>query len=145
MSKLLSRAKVAYEHSKSDYLKIYEEDAYMDSCCLNLQQTIEFLLKAIVELHGFRYAENHDIRANLNILNRENIEIICEKELRAKADILYSWETESRYKDSFIAAVKDIEEVLSIASELFTYIEASITERTCIEIPFPDHKLLDNN
>lgn len=40
MSKLLSRAKVAYEHSKSDYLKIYKVDAYMDFYCFNLQQTI---------------------------------------------------------------------------------------------------------
>lgn len=141
MSKLFSNAKVYYEHAESDYKKIYENDSYMDSCCFHLQQTIEFLLKGIVELNGLRYAENHDIRANLNILNRENIDLPCEKELRLKADTLYKWETESRYKDSFIAAIKDIEEVMECAHVLFKYIESSIHERIAEEIPFPDHKI----
>lgn len=145
MSKLTSRAKVSFEHAQSDYLKIYEEDAYMDSCCFHLQQTIEFLLKAIVELNGLRYAENHDIRANLNILNRENISLPQEKELRSKADILYKWETESRYKDSFLAAVKDIEEVMTIAKVLFSHIESMLSERVCVETEFPNHKLSDNH
>lgn len=144
MSKLISRAKVAYEHAQTDYLKIYESDPYLDSCCFHLQQAIEYLLKGIVELNGLSYAENHDIRANLNIMNRENIELPCEKDLRIKADTLYKWETESRYKDSFIAAVKDIEEVMAIARELFSYIDSCITERTCEEKPFPNHKLSES-
>ena len=118
MSKLLSRAKISLEHAQSDYRKIDNNDCYMDSCCFNLQQSVEFLLKGIVEMNGLMYAENHDVRANLNILARNNITIPCEKEIRDKAAILHSWETESRNKDSFIAAVRDIEEVMAIAKEL---------------------------
>lgn len=110
-------------------------------CCFQLQQTIEFLLKGIVELNGLRYEENHDIRANLNILNREAIEIPCEKELRLMSDTLYKWETESRYKDSFIAAVKDIEEVMSYAKMLFDYVDSNISIRQEEEIEFPSSKL----
>lgn len=143
MSKLFSRAKVCFEHAKSDYKKIYVDDCYLDSCCFSLQQSVEFLLKGIVELHGLRYAENHDIRANLNILNREQIEIPCEKELRVKADLLYRWETESRYKESFTAAVKDIEEVMAIVKSLFEYVEARMKKRELTEIEFPSHKLSD--
>ena len=145
MSKLLSRAKISYEHAQNDYTKIYENDCYMDSCCFCLQQTVEFLLKGIVEMQGLRYAENHDIRANLNILNREDINIPSEKELRSKADILYKWETESRYKDSFIAAIKDIEEVMECIKALFTYIESFVSEREVTEIPFPDSKLTNTH
>lgn len=141
MSKLFSRAKIAYEHAQSDYLKIYEDDAYLDDCCFHLQQTVEFILKGIVEMNGLRFAENHDIRANLNILNRAEISISCEPELRAKAEILYRWETESRYKDSFIAAVKDIEEIMECIKVLFTYVEANILMRDAEEKPFPDRKL----
>lgn len=141
MSKLLSRAKISLEHAKSDYVKINNNDCYLDSCCFNLQQGIEFLLKGIVELNGAQYAENHDIRANLNILNRLDITIPCEKELRQFASTLYSWETESRYKESFIAAIKDIDEIFNIANELTKYAYSNVEEIDAVEIKFPDKKL----
>lgn len=54
---------------------------------------------------GQQYAENHDIRANLNILNRVNYHVTNEDKLRNMASTLYSWETESRYRDSFVAVI----------------------------------------
>ena len=141
MSKLLSRSKISLEHAKTDYLKINTNDCYMDSCCFHLQQTIEFLLKGIVEMNGAAYAENHDVRANLNILNRIGVEIPCEKELRVLSSTLYSWETESRYKDSFIAATKDIDEVFEIAEKLSGYTFSLINSITVEEAEFPDQKL----
>lgn len=141
MSKLLSRSKISLEHAKTDYLKINTNDCYMDSCCFHLQQAIEFLLKGIVEMNGAAYAENHDVRANLNILNRIGVEIPCEKELRVLASTLYSWETESRYKDSFIAATKDIDEVFEIAEKLSGYTFSLISTLTVEEAEFPDQKL----
>lgn len=141
MSKLLSRSKISLEHAKTDYLKINTNDCYMDSCCFHLQQAIEFLLKGIVEMNGAAYAENHDVRANLNILNRIGVEIPCEKELRVLASTLYSWETESRYKDSFIAATKDIDEVFEIAEKLSGYTFSLINSITVEEAEFPDKKL----
>lgn len=141
MSKLLSRSKVSLEHAKVDYEKINNNDCYLDSCCFHLQQCIEFLLKGIVEINGMQYAENHDIRANLNILNRLNIEIPYEKNLRQLASTLYSWETESRYKESFIASVKDIEEVFVIAEALSEYIYSKIKLLAVEKKEFPDKKL----
>lgn len=140
MSKLFSRAKICFEHATSDYNKIYLNDCYLDSCCFNLQQCVEFLLKGIVELNGMQYAENHDIRANLNILNRASISIPREKELRLMSDILYKWETESRYKDSFIAAVKDIDEVIQYSSELLKYIYDQLEIASVDETTFPDKR-----
>lgn len=141
MSKLLSRSKIALEHAQADYSKIDTNDCYLDSCCFHLQQSIEYLLKGIVEINGLQYAENHDIRANLNILNRANIIMPCEKELRLMASTLYTWETESRYKDSFIAAVKDIDEVFEIAHRLTDYVCSQIEVLTVVEKDFPDRKL----
>ena len=141
MSKLLSRSKIALEHARADYSKIDSNDCYLDSCCFHLQQAIEFLLKGIVEMHGAQYAENHDIRANLNILDRLDIEIPCEKDLRLMASTLYSWETESRYKESFIAAIKDVDEVFRIAEELFGYIYAKLEVISVEEQEFPEKKL----
>ena len=51
MSKLLERAKVKLENAQNDYDKIQKSDAYLDDCCFNLQQAIEFTLKYIVEMN----------------------------------------------------------------------------------------------
>lgn len=144
MSKLLSRAKISFEHAISDYEKIYNNDCYLDSCCFHLQQCVEFLLKGIVELHGLQYAENHDIRANLNILNRADITIPRDKELRIMSDTLYKWETESRYKESFIAAIKDIDEIMQYSSELLSYAFNLVNPIDVAEANFPDKRLVGN-
>lgn len=118
MSKLLSRAEVSFENANHNYGRIHIDDCYMDACCYNLQQSIEFSLKFLVEMTGQQYAENHDIRANINILNRVDYHVSYEKELRNMASTLYSWETESRYKDSFVAVLTDVEEAFIYAKAI---------------------------
>lgn len=118
MSKLLSRATVALENAEHNYSKIAIDDCYLDACCYNLQQSIEFSLKFLVEMTGQQYAENHDIRANINILNKIDYHTSYEKDLRNMASTLYSWETESRYKDSFVAVITDVEEAFKYAKAL---------------------------
>lgn len=118
MSKLLSRAIVSLENAEHNYKLIQDDDAYLDACCYNLQQAIEFALKFLVEMTGQQYAENHDIRANINILNRINYHISHESEIRNMASTLYGWETESRYKDSFVAVIEDVENAFKYARAL---------------------------
>jgi len=118
MSKLLSRAEVALDNAEYNYGRISIDDCYMDACCYNLQQSIEFSLKFLVEMAGQQYAENHDIRANINILNKLGYHVTDEKELRNMASTLYSWETESRYRDSFVAVVEEVEEAFVYARNL---------------------------
>lgn len=141
MSKLFSMAKINLEHAKIDYRKIADDDCYLETCCFALQQCIEFQLKGIVELHGLTYAENHEIRSNLNILNRNGINIPYDKELRLMASTLYQWETESRYKESFVAAIADIDEVMTYADALFDYISERIQLSEVTVSAFPDRKL----
>lgn len=121
MSKLLSRAKVALENAEHNYKLVHEDDCFLDACCYNLQQSIEFSLKFLVEMTGQKYAENHDIRANINILNRVDYHFSYETEIRNMASTLYSWETESRYKDSFVAVIADVEDA-------FVYAKAVLEE-----------------
>lgn len=127
MSRLLSRAKANYLMAEYIYTRVGEDDVYMDSCCYSLSQTIELALKFIVEMTGNNYAENHDIRANLNILSRSSFELPFESELRNKAKLLYEWETESRYKESFVAAYADVDEVRALAKDILDFAESLIT------------------
>lgn len=126
MSRLLSRAKANYLMAEYIYTKVGEDDVYMDSCCYSLSQTIELALKFIVEMTGNNYAENHDIRANLNILQRASFELPFEAELRDKAKLLYEWEAESRYKESFVAAYADVDEVRVLAKKMLDFAEGLI-------------------
>lgn len=128
MSRLLSRAKVKLENAENSYKKMDIDDAYVDECCYNLQQAIEMGLKAVVELNGLDIAENHDLRANLNVLNKNGIKLEMEKNIRSMASTLYSWETEARYKDSFTAVVDDIEDARKIAKNLISYASSLIEE-----------------
>lgn len=126
MSKLLSRAMVSFENAEHNYARIHIDDCYLDACCYNLQQAIEFSLKFLVEMTGQQYAENHDIRANLNILNRVDYHISNEKELRNMASTLYSWETESRYRDSFVAVIDEVEEAFMYSRALIAECKSKI-------------------
>lgn len=52
MSKLLARAKAKRTNVINCYNQISLDDAYIDECCFNLKQGIEFCLKYIVEMSG---------------------------------------------------------------------------------------------
>lgn len=126
MSKLLARAKVKKFSADNSYNYISVDDAYIDECCFNLQQTIEFCLKYLVEISGEKYIENHDIRAQMSILKRLEKYIPCEEQLRQMASTLNSWAVETRYNDNFVALIEDIEDAKVIAEELIIYCDKQV-------------------
>lgn len=130
MSKLLARAKAKKFSADNSYNYISVDDAYIDECCFNLQQVIEFTLKYMVEMNGEQYIENHDIRAQMNMLKKMDIYIPCEEQLRLLASTINSWAVETRYNDNFVALLEDIDEVRSIAAQLIDYCDKQVI---CIE------------
>ncbi len=136
MSKLLARAKVNLKNAKNDYIAMGTDDAYVDDCCYNLQQAIEKTLKYIVEMNGVPYATNHDIRANINILNRMGALCPVEKDLRGMASTLYEWETSTRYRDDFIAVKADIDAAMKLAEAVIEYADS-----LCIKVELKDMNL----
>lgn len=127
MSKLLARAKTKKFSADNSYNYISVDDAYIDECCFNLQQAIEFCLKYLVEMCGEKYIENHDIRAQMNILKRLEKYIPCEEQLRQMASTLNSWAVETRYNDNFVALIEDIEDAKVIAEELILYCDKQVS------------------
>lgn len=128
MSKLLQRAVVKRENAENSYMKIDINDSYVDDCCYNLQQTIEFCLKYIVELNGENYAENHDVRAQLNRLKALGVQLPFFDDIRRIASTLNSWEAESRYNDDFVGMSEDIEEAREIADKLIDYCNSLVRD-----------------
>ena len=128
MSKLFARAQAKYANAENNYLRIGEDDAFLDETCFNLQQCIELCLKYLVEMSGEEYIETHDIRAQINKLRSLNAVIPCEQDLRKMATTLNSWEAESRYNDNFTALIDDIEDARNIAEELIIYCRGIVKE-----------------
>lgn len=126
MSKLLARAKAKLDGAQFYKTKLSVDDAYLDSMCFETQQGLDLALKALVELNGSRYVENHDIRAQLNLLDKLGVETPHEQELRNMAITINSWETESRYKDSFVAAVSEVDTVFGYAMDIIRFAETFV-------------------
>ena len=124
MSKLLARAKAKRTNAENNYNYMSIDDAYIDECCFNLQQAIEFSLKYLVEIFGENYVENHDIRAQMNKLEKMDKFIPCEEKLRQMASIINSWEVETKYNDNFVALIEDIDDVRKILDELINYCDS---------------------
>lgn len=132
MSKLLARAKAKRFSAENSYNNMAIDDAYIDECCFNLQQAIEFSLKYLVEMSGEAYIENHDIRAQMNKLKKMDKYFPCEEQLRLMASTINSWEVDTRYNDNFIALLEDIDDARAIADELIAYCERQVL---CIDKP----------
>lgn len=126
MSKLLAREKAKRSSAENSYNNMAIDDAYVDECCFNLQQVIEFSLKYLVEMAGENYVENHDIRAQMNQLKKLGKFIPCEEELRLMASTINSWKVETRYNDNFVALLEDIDDVKKIADELIEYCDKQV-------------------
>ena len=128
MSKLLARAHVKFQNAEFDYANIGADDAFLDDCCYNLQQSIEFALKYIVEMNGENYIENHDVRAQLNKLKSLGVELPFFESVRRLAQTVNGWEAESRYNDDFTALIEDVEDARVLAREILQYCDSLVQE-----------------
>jgi HEPN domain-containing protein len=128
MSKLLARAHVKFRNAEFDYTNIGTDDAFLDDCCYNLQQCIEFALKYIVEMNGENYVENHDVRSQLNKLKTMDVELPFFSSIRHLASTLNDWEAESRYNDDFTALIEDVEDARRLAREMLQYCDSLVQE-----------------
>ena len=133
MSKLINHGKVRLGSARELYKRSVQEpdmsDYYIDMCCFDYQQSMEFFLKGIVELLGEKYVVNHDLRANVNKIysvktdNPEIKRVIDELDdtltiIRQYATTFNEWETKSRYEETFAAVSKDIELADKVCSQL---------------------------
>lgn len=128
MSKLLKRAQANLASAKNMYRDAGNDDAFLDKCCFDLQQTIKMILKFLIELSGENYSRVHDIRAHLNHLDDLGVEIPNRTELGYLAQTLNSWEAESRYFDSFFAVTSDIDLAMKYAEDLIDYAESLLKQ-----------------
>lgn len=123
MSKLLSRSEARLKSAEYEWGMRNYDDAFIDSACFDLQQSMEFALKYLIEMKGERYITVHDLNAHLNKIAKLGITHPVFEKIRLKVYTYNSWETESRYKDSFVPLAADVEEAIQLCHDLIDYIK----------------------
>lgn len=101
-------------------------DANFNLACNNIEQSLEHVLKFIIEYYVGKYIPSHDLAPNLRILrelkmkdeNKIN-EILDSIDLYATE--VSSWSTESRYTKSFIATNNLYEKVSNDTKKLLDF------------------------
>ena len=94
------------------------DEMYLDVCCYHTQQAIEKLLKCSIELKGVNYEFIHSITklySQYVSAGWDEIEI-----LELMAGTITDWEASSRYKESFVATVKQLNTAKGLYDELLS-------------------------
>lgn len=94
------------------------DEMYLDVCCYHTQQAIEKLLKCSIELKGVNYEFTHSITklySQYVSAGWDEIEI-----LELMAGTITDWEASSRYKESFVATVKQLNTAKWLYDELLS-------------------------
>ncbi|MCM1172517.1 MAG: HEPN domain-containing protein [Clostridium sp.] len=128
MSKLLNRAKVNRKIVADNYKLISTDDAYLDSCCFNVQQAIEQALKFLIEIYGGVHTEDYDAYVQLNKLLESPVNIPRVSELHNLANTLNNWKMEAWYSESFTASIEDLDKAISIADDIIAFADNSIQQ-----------------
>lgn len=128
MSKLLVRARNFLDGAQFCYSKMATDASFIDQCCFNLWQSIDFSLKFLVEQEGVNYVLTHSLKAQLNKLDQVHSKLLpdCLKEqIRCMANTLEGWRDDARYDDDFIATKDDVDDAMSIAKTLIAIGEST--------------------
>lgn len=114
MCVLLEKAKKDYDVVKT--MQTIDDELYLDICCYHIQQAVEKILKCSIEMRGNMYHFTH----NISVLYDDYIASGWESldTLELMAGTITDWEASSRYKDSFYATKKQLEQALSIYEQL---------------------------
>lgn len=94
------------------------DEMYLDVCCYHTQQAIEKLLKCSIELKGVNYEFTHSITklySQYVSAGWDEIEI-----LELMAGTITDWEASSRYNESFVATVKQLNTAKGLYDELLS-------------------------
>ena len=137
MSKLLRRAKARFESAKLQYSRISEDDAYLDMCCFDLQQVLEFTLKFIVEISGSKYKVGHNLLLQLADIDRLGIEIPDKSFYLSNASLFNTWETQTRYFDDFTAVMSLVDETVQKIPALLDFADSLVGKEDSI---YPETK-----
>lgn len=118
MVTMYSRSCAALDQAKDALSKVSRDDAYLDLACFLTQQSVEFLMKAILLEYGMAYDKTHDILTLLELLRDIDFEFEQEDSLELLAATITDWEESSRYGKGIRTGVQTIQRVHNIYASM---------------------------
>lgn len=89
-------------------------------CCFDLQQSLEFTLKYLVECSGEPYKFGHNILTQLADFERLHVEIPGADFFKQNAPVINTWESQLYSNDEFTV---DVQLVASVMTKVLALIE----------------------
>lgn len=132
MSNLLDRAKVKLNNSKDNFNRSSGEDANMDMAAFDLHQSLEFVLKYMIEFRVGSYKKGHNIRFILDEAKSVGFERPEFEELKGYADGITKWESDARYGSGILTNVVTMRNVTKQVESLIEYADTLKTENSNI-------------
>ncbi len=108
----LDRALGNYKVAELTLQTMSNDDVCLDICAYHLQQTIELVLKYILELNGIEYPKTHKIEQLIQIAADNDVDLFLTEYIDDHSEMLSSWEAESRYKSSFSVELRKLNKAI---------------------------------
>ena len=125
MSNLFSRSEVALEISKDLSKKITLDNSYLDWACFNAHQSLELLLKYIIETGGLQSPKTHAINDLIIFCKETGFTYSRFNELNNLAYDINKWETKTRCGEGVKVNIDELnivyEHISKIKEEFITY------------------------
>lgn len=119
MVSLYDRYKRRFRICKEELNTTIEDDASLDCAAFDAHQSLEFLLKHIIEESKGSYRKGHKILEMYEELKGCcDLSFSRENELIALSPIVSDWETESRYGKGILTTVTAIKHCLDVTESL---------------------------
>ena len=111
---MYDRAAIWRQDSQNALTHVADDDVWLDLACYTAQQSLEFLLKAILLDYGIAYDKSHNIRYLLQLVDDTGFTFAKHDALDALADTVTDWEEKSRYGKGVRTMVQTVQRVHNI-------------------------------
>lgn len=124
MSKQLHRAEAYLTSVRYCIERRHEDDAFLDTACFDLQQSIQFALSYWLEMLNVQHDKTLSIVDLISqlVAQGENADILFE--INNNTDLYKYWKECSRECDNFSCTLQDVTAAVELATRLITHVKS---------------------
>lgn len=130
---LLTRARFYHKLAKGITTIMDSDELYLNSIGYNLQQSVEFAIKYILECNGSEYPNTHILSHLYKIAKSNNIDLLLTDYIKDHLEMLTSWELSTRYildftleKERVFEAIPEVHKYLLAVEKKYDIVSYAI-------------------
>lgn len=134
MSRLFDKSKVYLNSAKYTFKCFSDDDMYLTKTCFDIQQSIEFVIKYLLEENAIKYPRTHDLHVLLELLPYNIKSYAIFNKIKINAAMYTKWEAEARYNDDFFVLIDDIKEAITLTDQLIKFVDDNCSQAVDYEM-----------